>query len=313
MGKVNDQFNYCLSNPERLADFFNVIIYGGERVILPQQLADIQKCYQEPLPDRYGKKKAPRREHDVAKLLCRGGHFVLLAVENQNHLNYCMPLRCAEYDLEDLNRQLRRLKQHYRKTKGLKGSAEYLSGMKATDRLIPSVTIVLYHGKGKWTAATHLKGILDLEGIDVPLSRFLENYHLHVVNLTDLDENKFETDLCEVIGMVKCRGNKEALQEYCENHADRLRNLNEDTYDLICSLLNLKSLMQGKKDYYNNETEDMNMCKAMEDWAKDEQEKGEKKLSTLIKRLHKDNRMDDILKAANSTRVRNRLYQEYGI
>ena len=43
MGKVNDQFNYCLSNPERLADFFNVIIYGGERVILPQQLADIQK------------------------------------------------------------------------------------------------------------------------------------------------------------------------------------------------------------------------------------------------------------------------------
>lgn len=325
MGKVNDQFNYCLSKSERLADFFNVIVYGGERVILPQQLADIQKCYQESLPDRYGKKKACRREHDVAKLLCRNRHFILLAVENQNQLNYCMPLRCAEYDLEDLNRQLRRLKQHYQKTKALKGSAEYLSGMKATDRLIPSITILLYHGMGKWTAAAHLNEILDLEGMDESLQQFLENYRLHVVNLTDLDENKFETDLREVIGMAKCRGDKEALQKYCEDHADRLRNLNEDIYDLICALLNLRSLKLNKENYYNTETEEVNMCKAMEDWAKEEQEKGrkagkkegkkegEEKLSTLIKKLHKDNRMDDILKAANSVRVRRRLYQEYSL
>lgn len=42
MGKVNDQFNYCLSKPERLADFFNVIIYGGKRVILPQRSAEFE-------------------------------------------------------------------------------------------------------------------------------------------------------------------------------------------------------------------------------------------------------------------------------
>lgn len=311
MGKVNDQFNYFFSNPNRLADFFNGIVYGGQRVILPQDLADIQKCYQEPLPDRYGKKKPLRREHDAAKLLCRNGHFILLAVENQDQISYCMPLRCAEYDLSDLNRQLRRLKQHYRKTKALKGGAEYLSGMKAADRLIPSITVVLYHGKGGWTAATQLHEILDLEGMDAPLRKFLENYRLHVVSLTDLDENKFETDLRDVIGMAKCRGNKEALKVYCREHADRLRNLNGDTYDLICALLNLKSLMISGKNYYNNETEDVNMCKAIEDWAKEEQEKGEEKLSTLIKRLHQDNRTDDILKAAKSVRTRRRLYQEY--
>lgn len=312
MGKVNDQFNYFFSNPKRLADFFNVIVYEGQQVILPQNLADIQKCYQESLPDRYGRKKASRREHDAAKLLCRNGHLILLAVENQDQFNYCMPLRCAEYDLADLGRQLRRLKKFYKENKELKG-AEYLSGMKATDRLIPSITIVLYHGKGKWAAATHLNELLDLEGMDAPLCRFLENYHIHVVNLTDLDETKFKTDLREVIGIAKCRGDKEALQRYCEDHADRLRNLDEDTYDLICSLLNLKSLILCKEDYYNNQTEDINMCKAMEDWAKEEQEKGEEKLSVLIKQLHKDNRMDDILKAANSVRARRRLYQEYSI
>lgn len=102
---------------------------------------------------------------------------------------------------------------------------------------------------------------------------------------------------------------------YCREHADRLRNLNGDTYDLICALLNLKSLMISGKNYYNNETEDVNMCKAIEDWAKEEQEKGkkegEKRLGALIERLHQDNRTDDILKAAKSVRTRYRLYQEY--
>lgn len=87
----------------------------------------------------------------------------------------------------------------------------------------------------------------------------------------------------------------------------------------------LKSLRISKGNYYNSETEDMNMCKAMEDWAKEEQEKGkragkregkregEEKLSALIKKLHLDNRTDDIIKAASSVRVRRRLYQEYNI
>lgn len=241
MGKVNDQFNFYLSNPDRLADFFNGIVYGGQRRILPQDLADIQKCYQEPLPDRYGRKKTHRRERDAAKLLCQNGHFILLAVENQNQINYCMPLRCAEYDL------------------------------------------------------------------------------------TDLDENIFETDLREVIGMAKRKGDKEALQRYCEDHADRLCSLAEDAYDLVCALLNQKTLTLKKESCYNAETEDLNMCKAMEDWAKEEREKGKKegkkegekqgeeKLSALIQRLAKDNRMDDILKAANSVRVRRRLYQEYSL
>lgn len=321
MGKVNDQLNFVLSKPSRLADFFNAIIYDGQRVILPQDLADIQKCYHEPLPERYGKRKVSRRERDVSKLLLRNGHCILLAVENQNQISYCMPLRCAEYDLTDLIRQLRRLKRHYRKTKELKGSAEYLSGMKATDRLIPSITILLYHGKDKWTAATQLSEILDLEGMDESLQKYLGNYQLHVVNLTDLDENKFTTDLREVVGIAKCRGNKDALRKYCRDNSDRLRSLDEDTYDLICALLNQKSLDFKKENYYNAEKEEIDMCKAMEDWAKDEQEKGrkegrkegEEQLSSLIQRLAKDGRMDDILKAAKSVRVRRRLYQEYSI
>lgn len=319
MGEVNDRLNFYMSNSIRLADFFNVVIYEGKRVISPQQLADVQKCYQEPLYDRYGKKKTSRQERDVAKLLCRDGHLILLAVENQDQLNFCMPLRCAGYDLADLNRQLRRLKRHYQETKELGKGPEFLSGMKAADRLIPSITIVFYHGKGRWSAATHLQQILDLDGADEQLRSFLGNYQVHVVCLEDLDEDKFETDLREVIGIAKHREDKNALAAYCEAHADRLRSLNEDTYDLICSLLNRKTLLQRKEHYFNPDKEEFNMCKAMDDWEKEAIEKGEArgvkrgeaKLGALIQRLSKDNRTDDILKAASSVQVRRRLYKEY--
>lgn len=67
MGKVNGQLSYYLNNPNRLADFFNAVVYGGQRVILPQQLADIQKCYQEPLSDRYGRKRTRSDRHRKAQ------------------------------------------------------------------------------------------------------------------------------------------------------------------------------------------------------------------------------------------------------
>lgn len=67
------------------------------------------------------------------------------------------------------------------------------------------------------------------------------------------------------------------------------------------------------------------MCKAFEEWAKEEQEKGrkdgikigekrgEKRTSALISRLLHDGRIDDACRAADSAAVRKQLYLEYGI
>lgn len=79
------------------------------------------------------------------------------------------------------------------------------------------------------------------------------------------------------------------------------------------------------------------MCKAFEDWAKEEQEKGrkdgirigeqrgekrgekrgerrgEKRTAALISRLLRDGRIEDIRRATESAAVRKKLYLEYGI
>lgn len=269
MGKVNDAFNDYLNNPIVFADLCNGLLYEGKRVIMPEELAEFQKFYQEDMRDRAGGKKKVRRERDVAKLLCRKDGFIIIAVENQDEEHLYMPLRCLEYELEDLKRQIRRIKRRYDRRKDLRPGAEFLSGIRQSDRFIPTVTILVYHGKGKWNAAERLQELMDLSGADETLRKLLADYRLRIYNLTDLDET--------------CRE-------------------------------------QGRR---------INMCKAFDDWAKEEQKKGEvrgrregkkegkkegeKRLAALMDRLLGEGRLEDAKKAAISARTRQKLYLEYGI
>ena len=75
-----------------------------------------------------------------------------------------MPFRCMEYDTEEYSRQLKKL---YEENSGmLTDSTEYLSRLKRTDRLIPVVTLVIYHGDEEWNASKRLSDMLKLQGID---------------------------------------------------------------------------------------------------------------------------------------------------
>lgn len=63
------------------------------------------------------------------------------------------------------------------------------------------------------------------------------------------------------------------------------------------------------------------MCKAFEDWSKEERIKGEKigskrgeqKAFTLMSKLIQDNRLEEARRAADNAALRKKLYLEYGI
>lgn len=321
MGKCDHAVSSYLSRPENFADFCNGSLYGGKQVVSAQDLMEVQKAYDEVMRDRYGRLKTVGRERDVAKLVRRGRHFVLIAVENQSRLSYCMPFRCMEYDVMDLAMQIRRLRNRYRENGGLKTSEEFLSGIRKTDRLVPNVTLVFYHGKGKWTAPGQLHEMLDVAGMDETLKNLLENYRIHVICLEELKEENFKTGLRELIGLMKRRDDKIAMKKYCDENAERFGHIDEDTYDVICRLLNLKILLKEKEKYKNCEREDFNMCKAFDEMVKDGEKRGEKRgkrlgeerLGNLMEKLLKENRLEDALKASRSISLRKRLYQEYGI
>lgn len=329
MGRKADMLSWYLSEPKVFADLLNGSLYDGRKVIMPEQLSDAQRTYDETAKDRNGRRRKLKRERDVAKLLRRGRHRIIIAVENQDSLNYCMPLRTMEYDVVEYARQLRRLREKYKQEGGLVGKEEFLSGIREEDKLIPAVTLVLYHGKGRWQTRMSLKDMLDLTGLDEKLQGLIENHYLNVVNLIDLEEENFETGLRELIGMMKRRDNKRTFLEYCRENADRFQNMDPDTCDLLCTMLNLKSLVWNMEIYKDQEKGTVNMCKAFEDWEKEAEARGEKrgekrgkrkgiregeeKFVRLLACLSRDDRKEDIFAVSQDRQVLQRLYQEYGI
>ncbi len=154
-----------------------------------------------------------------------------------------------EYDLAEYARQLRyiRLKREGK----LKTGVEYLSKMGRNDHLTPIVTIVLYHGTEP-DAPKKLSEMMELEEIDPILKQMVQEYQIYVFSLEELQEEYFQTNLRELIGLMKRRSSKTEIQEYCRKHADRISRMDVATYDMICVMLNLKELQDKKEKYLEN-------------------------------------------------------------
>ena len=344
MGEKNDTFSYYVGKEEVLADLYNAVVYGGRQAICPENLADVQRTYHEPLTSRYGKKRRVQRERDAAKLLCREGCPVLLAVENQDEMNHGMPLRCAEYDVEEFQKQMRRIRKRHMQARDLKPGAEYRSGFRAEDRLIPVITLVVYHGDGKWRAAESMREMFSLDGMDGELRAYLENYRIHVVNLAEQEEERFQTGLRELVGMLKRKDDPEAMRAYLRDNEARFREMDEDTYDMLCVMLDLKGLEVpdspgggGRSEKRKEKEEKRDMCRAFEiliqrsreegkaegraegkaegrkEGELDGRERGEERLGRLITRLLSDGRIDEAAFAARDAGERSRLYREYSL
>ena len=87
-------------------------------------------------------------------------------------------------------------------------------------------------------------------------------------------EEYFQTNLRELIGLMKRRSSKTKIQEYCRKHANRISRMDVAIYDMICVMLNLKELQDKKEKYLENGKESIDMCKAMEEWAEELREEG---------------------------------------
>ena len=118
MGKVNNVLNRYFQDKERFADLFNGIYFQGKTVIAPSQLELIPTSYYEAIPQpskpfaskkTHSSKKHTRREYnrDVNMRLNTGETLQLLALENQDSIDYTMPFRCMQYDTFEYHSQLK--------------------------------------------------------------------------------------------------------------------------------------------------------------------------------------------------------------
>ena len=111
--------------------------------------------------------------------------------------------------------------------------------------------------------------MLKLQGIDEKLKSLITDYPIHVFCLKDLQEEYFHTNLRELIGLMKRQKNKEELRKYCKDNEEWISRMDASAYDMICIMLNREDLLEKKTKYLKEESEEYDMCKAMEDWAEE--------------------------------------------
>ena len=77
---------------------------------------------------------------------------------------------------------------------------------------MPVITLVFYYDTEQWDGSTDLHGMLQwVEGEENQelLREYVPNYRINLVDAGNLEHlERFQSDLQEILGMLKCRGIK---------------------------------------------------------------------------------------------------------
>lgn len=95
------------------------------------------------------------------------------------------------------------------------------------------------------------------------LQKYIPNYSINIINPSKIEDlSCFEQDLQMVFGMLKYRKDKNLLKTYINENKEYFEHVDEETYDAAVAMLGAEKLMKQIK---NKESEERNMCKAIDD------------------------------------------------
>lgn len=256
-----------LSDNLRYADLFNGVLFGGEEVIDSRRLRgeDTKLVIS-------SKDKKKGRYRDVIKKYESGVGYAILGVENQEAVDYTMPVRIMEYEVGEYSTQIAAIKKKHEQLDDVSGD-EYVCKFKKTDRINPCVTLVLYWGEA-WDGPKTLKEILRLEKLPESLTGYVNDYPIHFVNVRGVEDTSvFKTDLRLVFDFLKYTKDRKGMRTLLsENEA--YKRVPRDAYEVMCIHTNLKEL---DKIIEKNTTEDeevVDMCQAIREMLEEEREQG---------------------------------------
>ena len=139
----------------------------------------------------------------------------------------------------------------------------------------------------RWNGKLNL-AVLAIEAQDkIHYAMPVRNYHINLIDTERIEKPEmFRTDLHEVLGMLRYRGDKSGLQTYVNDNESYFSNLDQDSYYAIGSFLKSKRLLkkieadnQGRKEIR------LNMCKALEELYEEGIEQGKRDTAINLKRM----------------------------
>lgn len=204
LGKRNVAINNYLSDKERFADLFNVKVFSGKQIVMPEDLTDMDT---KALRIYHNAEESIHEEfiRDQLKQWKYGARLLILGLEPESSVHYALPVKIMKYESIQYEKNYKQIQKKHRKDRDL-SQDEYISGFGKRDFLNPVITIALYHGKEEW---------------DAPITLF--DLIVTLSNSEDIMVKKEEC--CSEGGYDMCRALQEWLEE--ERAAGRQKGLRE--------------------------------------------------------------------------------------
>ena len=222
--------NYWSDN-EQFADLFNAVLFQGRQVIKPEELEN-EDTEESSILEHKDSMESIKASRDVIKIQKKssafGVKFVLLGIENQEHIHYAMPMRVMGYDYGTYKKQYDSNAKKYKdRNENEMDEDEFLSKMKKTDKFLPVITIVLYYGEKEWDGAKSLHEMLE---IPEELKPYVNDYKMLLVEARENAlqfhnmNNKDLFSLLEIIldsSLSKNERKEQAIEYSRKNKTDR--------------------------------------------------------------------------------------------
>ncbi|MBR2046118.1 MAG: Rpn family recombination-promoting nuclease/putative transposase [Agathobacter sp.] len=254
-----------LEDNVRYSDIINGFGCGGEQIISPSDLTELDT-------------RENGKYRDTLRKIAFGVGFAIVGIENQETVDYSLPIRIMDYDSGCYRKQkskiARRNRRKFKRSKGLLSdfeSSEFLYGFLKSDKVYPVVTFVLYAGKEEWVGPKCLHDIIDFRGIPDKIIELVENYRIHIVDIRRVkDTTVFKSDVKQVFDFLKCSEDKRALLDLIQKDS-YYKNMDVDAYALVKSYTNISKTL--KIEDYRMEG-GIDVCKAINDLIIDSREEG---------------------------------------
>ncbi len=271
MGTKDVSAREFIADNRRFADVINFYLYAGRRVIVPWDLAEQDTAEALTIFGIRDKDVGIQKWRDVLKRViiktAKGCIYAIVGVENQTQVHYAMTVKTMLYDAINYGNQVNEAAKLHREQGDFSDGAEFLSGIKAGDKLTPVVTVTLYWGDDAWDAPRSLHEMLNTQ--DRVILRHVPNYRLNLIAPIEIEDfSLFETSVGEVLEMIKAAKDNEAM--------NRLLRTNKAYEGLENEAVRVISLFTGITVEVNEKEGKTNMCKAWEEQELKGIEKGRK-------------------------------------
>ena len=307
MGKSAAKMAQWMGTPTRFADLYNGSVFGGKSVIRPEELVPAKGEIHKIEKDNDNKQQEIHRYRDIIMYWEKYGiNLAILAIENQKNVHLAMPVRNMMYDSLAYQEQID-LQWNFlsKEEKNKCSKKEYLSHYLQGEKLSPIITLVFYYGEEEWNENTELFDMLEmdeLESVYPEVKQYIQNYKLNLIDMKHMkDINVFHSDLQQVFGMLKYKGNKELLNHYINENPEYFNNIDKETAFVIGELLDSEDILRTADEI--REGEKMSMCKALEDLYNEGRLEGRLEALTvqITKKLAKGKSIEEIADALEET------------